>query len=131
MDVLNIAEQSSKAFVQLFYQQYDNQRNALGNLYREDSAIVWNGNAIAGLAQFSEFLSRLPVSQHEIASYDCQPIAASLTPQGACGILINVHGDVKYGDSPGKKSFSQTFMLMPVEGQTTNYFIQSDNFRFV
>ncbi|KAI9484807.1 nuclear transport factor 2 [Zychaea mexicana] len=131
MDLVNIAESSSAQFVQLFYQNYDNQRNLLGNLYREDSAIVWNGNAIAGASQFSEFLSRLPASQHEVAAYDCQPIAATMNAQGACGILINVHGDVKYGDSPGKKSFSQTFTLMPVEGQATSFFIQSDVFRHV
>ncbi|KAI9272980.1 hypothetical protein BDA99DRAFT_280610 [Phascolomyces articulosus] len=131
MDPVSLAEQSSEQFVQIFYQNYDSQRNLLGNLYREDSAIVWNGNAIAGLTQFSEFLSRLPVSQHEVQAYDCQPIAATMNAQGACGILINVHGDVKYGDSPGKKSFSQTFTLMPAEGQTTNYFIQSDVFRHV
>ena len=52
-----------------------------------------------------------------------------MNAQGVCGILINVHGDVKYGDSPGKKTFSQTITLMPVEGQGTNYFIQSDIFR--
>ncbi|KAG2220976.1 hypothetical protein INT45_006509 [Circinella minor] len=129
MDFINLAEQSSEQFIKLFYQNYDTQRNLLGNLYREDSAVVWNGNAVSGLQQLSEFLSRLPASQHEIIAYDCQPIAATMNTQGVCGILINVHGDVKYGDSPGKKSFSQTITLMPVEGQGTNYFIQSDIFR--
>lgn len=52
-----------------------------------------------------------------------------MNPQGTCGILINVTGMVKYENSPGKQSFSQTFMLVPDQNQATNYFIQSDNFR--
>lgn len=54
-----------------------------------------------------------------------------MNAQGTCGILINVTGSVKYGDSPGKKTFSQTFILMPDENQANNYYIQSDNFRQV
>lgn len=54
---------------------------------------------------------------------------ATMNPQGTCGILINVTGMVKYENSPGKQSFSQTFMLVPDQNQATNYFIQSDNFR--
>ncbi|KAL1936056.1 hypothetical protein VTP01DRAFT_190 [Rhizomucor pusillus] len=131
MDVVTVAERSTEQFVQIFYQNYDTQRSALGNLYRENSAILWNGNAFSGAMQFSEFLSQLPISQHEVDVYDCQPIAATMNAQGTCGILINVTGSVKYGDSPGKKTFSQTFILMPDENQANNYYIQSDNFRFV
>ncbi|KAJ8651828.1 hypothetical protein O0I10_012592 [Lichtheimia ornata] len=129
MEVVSIAERSTEQFVSLFYEQYDKQRNLLGNLYRDNSAILWNGNAFSGASQFAEFLSRLPASQHEITAYDCQPIAATMNPQGTCGILINVTGMVKYENSPGKQSFSQTFMLVPDQNQATNYFIQSDNFR--
>ncbi|KAI9312537.1 nuclear transport factor 2 [Dichotomocladium elegans] len=131
MEPVALAESSTAQFVHLFYDHYDKQRNLLGNFYRDNSAILWNGNAFSGAPQFSEFLSRLPPSQHEISSYDCQPIAATMTSQGTCGILISVTGTVKYGDNPGKRSFSQTFMLMPDLNQATNFFIQSDNFRFV
>ncbi|KAI8367578.1 uncharacterized protein BYT42DRAFT_608266 [Radiomyces spectabilis] len=129
--VVSIAEKSTEQFVRLFYENYDKQRNMLGNLYRDNSAILWNGNAFSGAHQYSEFLARLPVSHHEIDVYDCQPIAATLNAQGACGILINVTGSVKYGDHPIKKPFSQTFILMPDENQASNYYVQSDNFRQV
>ncbi|KAF7726773.1 NTF2- export protein 2 [Apophysomyces ossiformis] len=129
--VIGIAEKSTEQFVQFFYGNYDKQRSALGNLYRDNSAILWNGNAFSGAQQYSEFLGRLPVSQHEIDVYDCQPIAATMNAQGTCGVLINVTGSVKYGDSPSKRTFSQTFILMPDETQAGNYYVQSDNFRFV
>lgn len=56
-------------------------------------------------------------------------LSATINAQGACGILINVTGTVKYEDSPMKRTFSQTFILMPDENQASNYYIQSDNFR--
>lgn len=103
----------------------------MGNLYRDSSAILWNGNAFSGAQQYSEFLGRLPMSQHEVGVYDCQPIFATMNAQGACEILINIAGTVKYGDNPSKRNFSQTFILKPDEKQAGNYFVQSDNFRFV
>ncbi|SAM09215.1 hypothetical protein [Absidia glauca] len=131
MDPVGIAEKSTEQFVQFFYGSYDKQRNALGNLYRDSSAILWNGNAFSGAQQYSEFLGRLPVSHHEIDVYDCHPITAMTNTQGATGILINVTGTVKYGDHPNKRTFSQTFILAPDEIQAGNYYVQSDNFRFV
>lgn len=49
--------------------------------------------------------------------------------QGTTGILINVTGSVKYGDHPNKRTFSQSFILMPDEVTAGNYYVQSDNFR--
>ncbi|KAI9487573.1 MAG: NTF2-like protein [Benjaminiella poitrasii] len=129
--IVNIAEKSSEQFIQFFYPNYDTQRQNLGNLYRDNSAILWNGNAFSGAQQYSEFLGQLPMSYHEVDVYDCHPLPATMNAQGACGILINTTGTVKYGDNPVKRHFSQTFILMPDEKQAGNYYIQSDNFRFV
>jgi NTF2-related export protein 1/2 len=87
------------------------------------------GNAFSGAQQYSEFLGRLPMSHHDIDVYDCHPLPATINAQGACGILINTTGTVKYGDNPSKRTFSQTFILMPDEKQAGNYYVQSDNFR--
>lgn len=87
------------------------------------------GNAFSGAQQYSEFLGRLPMSHHEVDAYDCHPLPATINAQGACGILINTTGSVKYGDNPSKRTFSQTFILMPDEKQAGNYYVQSDNFR--
>ena len=43
---------------------------------------LYIGNAISGLQQLSEFLGRLPASQHEIVAYDCQPIAGKNEREG-------------------------------------------------
>ncbi|KAG1442161.1 hypothetical protein G6F56_011185 [Rhizopus delemar] len=122
MEAINVAEKSTEQFIQFFYLNYDTQHS---------SAILWNGNAFSGAQQYSEFLGRLPMSQHEVGVYDCQPIFATMNAQGACEILINIAGTVKYGDNPSKRNFSQTFILKPDEKQAGNYFVQSDNFRFV
>lgn len=52
-----------------------------------------------------------------------------MNQQGTCGILVNAFGTVKYGDNPEKRKFSQTFILMPDENQSGNFYVQSDNFR--
>ncbi|ORX52473.1 nuclear transport factor 2 [Hesseltinella vesiculosa] len=131
MNPTSIAEKSTEQFVQFYYPNYDKQRSSLGSLYRDGSAILWNGNAFSGVQQYSEFLGRLPASQHDIDVYDCQPLSAMANAQGATGILINVTGTVKYGDHPAKKNFSQAFILAPDEVQAGNYYVQSENFRFV
>lgn len=69
------------------------------------------------------------MSHHEVDVYDCHPLTATMNAQGSCGILINITGTVKYGDNPSKRTFSQTFILMPDEKQVGNYYVQSDNFR--
>lgn len=43
------------------------------------------GNAFSGAMQFSEFLSQLPISQHEVDVYDCQPIAGQQSCNGYHG----------------------------------------------
>ncbi|KAI8380658.1 hypothetical protein EDC96DRAFT_570606 [Choanephora cucurbitarum] len=149
MDVIvNVAEKSTEQFIQFFYPNYDKQRQQnLGSLYRDNSAILWNGkqrqlskskaltkalgNAFSGAQQYSEFLGRLPMSHHEIDVYDCHPLPNTMNAQGTCGILINTSGTVKYGDNPSKRTFSQCFILMPDEKQAGNYYVQSDTFRFV
>ncbi|CAO3620143.1 unnamed protein product [Mucor hiemalis] len=114
--IVGIAEKSTEQFIQFFYPNYDTQRQNLGNLYRDTSAILWNGNAF-GAQQYSEFW----------AACQCLTMKSTCT----CGILINVTGTVKYGQSPSKRTFSQTFILMPDEKQAGNYYVQSDNFRLL
>ncbi|KAI7871201.1 hypothetical protein BDF14DRAFT_1878586 [Spinellus fusiger] len=129
--VMTIAEKSTEQFVQFYYGNYDEQRSALANLYRDTSAILWNGNAFSGGQQYSEMLARFPRSRHEIDVYDCHPIAETVNAQGICGMMIGISGTVKFGENPTKKLFHESFVLMPDEGQAGNYYVQSQNFRFV
>ncbi|KAG2183538.1 hypothetical protein INT43_006544 [Umbelopsis isabellina] len=101
----------------------------LQRFYREDSAILWNGNAFPGIAQYNDFLSNLPSTSHEVQSFDCHPIPATMNSQGACGILVSVSGTLKYGDSPVKRLFSHAFMLIPDIEKSGTFYIQSENLR--
>jgi NTF2-related export protein 1/2 len=88
-----------------------------------------SGNGFLGPQGFSQFLGQLPMSHHEIDVYNSHPLPSTMNAQGVCGILITVTGTVKYGDNPSKRTFSQSFILMPDEKQAGNYYIESDNFR--
>ncbi|KAJ3019398.1 UNVERIFIED_CONTAM: NTF2- export protein 2 [Siphonaria sp. JEL0065] len=58
-----MADVSSKGgdlFVQSYYKYYDSQRHVLHKLYKDNAAIIWNGNAFNGIAPFKEFYLSLP-----------------------------------------------------------------------
>lgn len=42
--------------------------------YRDTSHITYNGTAVNGENAIKVFLEQLPISKHEIQSYDCHPI---------------------------------------------------------
>ena len=46
----------------------------LPTLYLPDTTIVWNGNPIAGSREFAAMLQSMPVSKHDLQSFDCHPI---------------------------------------------------------
>ncbi|KAG2185464.1 hypothetical protein INT44_002255 [Umbelopsis vinacea] len=127
--VIDVSARGAEQFVELYYKLYDSQRSLLQRFYRDDSAILWNGNAFPGIAQYNEFLNSLTNSSHDIQSFDCHPIPATMNSQGACGILVSVSGAVKYGDSPRKRLFSQAFMLIPDIEKSGTFYIQSENLR--
>ena len=89
---------------------------------------------------FSDFVTKLPVSYHEIHSYDVQPIISpTLSPTVTTAsdfrpsLLVAVGGHVKYGAGYAKQ-FAQTFILNPeVEGGSrgNTYYVACDTFRFV
>ncbi|KAI8607383.1 hypothetical protein BC830DRAFT_1158908 [Chytriomyces sp. MP71] len=121
----DIASKGADAFVAAYYKYYDTQRHVLHKLYKDDAAILWNGNAFAGIAQFRDSYLQLPATVHEYQSYDAQPV-------GNSSILVIVTGSVKLGDKPQPRPFSQTFILVPVvdaEGKKV-YQVGSDTFRF-
>ncbi len=46
----------------------------LAGFYSEGSFLVWNGTAHTGGNDISTFYMSLPSSEHEVQSFDCQPI---------------------------------------------------------
>ncbi|KAJ3286959.1 NTF2- export protein 2, partial [Borealophlyctis nickersoniae] len=85
----------------------------LNQLYKDSSAVIWNGNAMSGVGPFSEFYLKLPVTEHQVVSYDGQPLVAPGTDPHRCQILLTVTGIVKYGDEKDGKAFVQVFILCP------------------
>lgn len=139
------ASKAADLFIKTFYKLYDTQRSALPILYKDDAshssnasaaggggngaAILWNGNAYAGIAKYKEFFMVLATSQHEIQSYDSQPIISD----AGTHVLVSVTGLVKFGDAP-QRPFHEAFVLMPVVAADTGkktYLVASDMFRFI
>ncbi len=138
------------AVQEYFYRVYDSSRHEVFRFYREDSVLIWNGNAKKGLQTLRDFFQQLPPSTHNIQSIDCQPIAGAppapaLAPPrwprslprctGADGtespqasnIFVVVVGTVTYAKED-PRHFHETFILAQEPGKGT-YYIVNDCFR--
>ncbi|KAJ1557574.1 NTF2- export protein 2, partial [Cladochytrium tenue] len=122
------ASKGAELFVRTFYKYYDSQRHNLHILYVDAAAVLWNGNPFAGIAAYKDFFLKLPATNHEVQSYDCQ-----LVGDGAStNLLVGVSGIMQYGDAP-HRPFSQTFVLVPTAADSgkKTYQVAADTFRFV
>merc|ERR1711879_1036314 len=110
-----------------FYRVYDSSRHELFRFYREDSVLIWNGNAKKGLQTLRDFFQQLPPSTHNIQSIDCQPIADGTESPQASNIFVVVVGTVTYAKED-PRHFHETFILAqePTKG---TYYIVNDCFR--
>ncbi|CAI5779863.1 nuclear transport factor 2-like [Podarcis muralis] len=100
-----IWEQIGTSFIQLYYQQFDTNREQLASLYTDASCLSWEGQQYQGKASIMEKLLRLPFQkiQHNITSQDHQP-----APDNC--ILSMVVGQLKVDDDP-VMGFHQLFVL--------------------
>ncbi|KAF9114253.1 Vacuolar protease A [Mortierella sp. AM989] len=71
---VDISSSGADQFVELYYKVYDTQRPVLNRLYRDSSAILWNGNAFSGITPYQEFYNKLATSEHVVEAYDCHPL---------------------------------------------------------
>lgn len=102
--------------------------------------IVWNGNVFQGTPLFAELLKRLPNSDHNLNTFDVQPILSGLYSfdLASCplvsgqieGILISTGGVVSFAGEESPRLFSQKFILDDQTKKGT-YLILNDCFRFV
>ncbi|KAG0290417.1 NTF2- export protein 2 [Dissophora globulifera] len=126
---IEIAATAADQFMNVYYNLHDTKREFLGRLYRDSSAILWNGNAYSGVKPFSEFIEKLPKSEHTVECYDAHPLPTA-DPNGAASLILNVSGTVQYKNEKSKRVFSQCFVLS-MEGTSGTFYIWSDCFRFV
>ncbi|KAG0215344.1 NTF2- export protein 2 [Mortierella sp. GBA30] len=124
---VEVSSSGADAFVRAYYDMFDTQRTNLSALYRDSSAILWNGNAFSGIKPFTEFYNKLAGSEHVIQSYDCHPL-----PSTPGSIIVNVSGTVKYSNESSQRLFSQSFILSPDSATPDKrFYIWSDCLRFV
>ncbi|XP_026525677.1 nuclear transport factor 2 isoform X2 [Notechis scutatus] len=90
-------DQIGTSFVQLYYQQFDTNREQLGALYTDASCLSWEGQQFQGKASIMEKL------MHNITSQDHQP-----APDNC--ILSMVVGQLKVDNDP-VMGFHQMFVL--------------------
>ncbi|KAI0076054.1 NTF2-like protein [Panus rudis PR-1116 ss-1] len=147
---IEIANRAADQFTRLYYSTYDSPTRVddLPAFYRASSSLTWNGNPYQGAEGVRELLSKMPVTKHEIQSFDCHPIPGSQPPS----LLVTVSGTVIHGRGPAgnpantpsksvdgqPRVFSQTFMLVPdptapqtKAGEVAKYYVNADTMRFV
>ncbi|KAI0348236.1 NTF2-like protein [Trametopsis cervina] len=144
---VQVVSTAAEHFTRLYYSTYDSSTRTddLPNFYRDTSALTWNGKPYQGKDGVRTLLKNMPVTKHEVQSFDCHPIPGSQPP---C-LLVTVSGTVLHGKGPAgnpastpnksvdgqPRVFSQTFMLVPDPGtgtgEQTKYYVNADAMRFV
>jgi len=123
-----------------YYKIFDTSRQDAFRLYKDQSAVIWNGTMYRGLQNLNEFFKVLPSTQHHVHSMDAQPIPVlgtnasllrdvAMTPASASNILVTVIGTVSYGGA-APRQFHQTFVLaQDLGGPSTHLYVSLDCFR--
>ncbi|KAG6919028.1 hypothetical protein DXG01_009738 [Tephrocybe rancida] len=147
---VEIATRAAENFTRIYYKAYDsnNRLNDLPQFYRQSSSLVWNGKPFQGATGIRELLEKMPVTKHDIQSFDCHPIPGTSPPS----LLVSVSGSVTHGQGPSgnpahtaprtpeghPRVFHQTFMLVPDSntpatkpGELAKYYVSADAIRFV
>lgn len=118
VDFSTLAQQ----FTEFYYNQFDQDRSQLGNLYRNESMLTFETSQVQGVASIVEKLTSLPFQKvtHRITTLDAQPCS----PQG--DVLVMITGELLFDEETNAQRFSQVFHLIP-DGQS--YYVFNDIFR--
>eukprot|EP01111_Echinosteliopsis_oligospora_P004935 TRINITY_DN18077_c0_g1_i1.p1 TRINITY_DN18077_c0_g1~~TRINITY_DN18077_c0_g1_i1.p1 ORF type:complete len:126 (-),score=30.37 TRINITY_DN18077_c0_g1_i1:113-490(-) len=118
-------EQVAQAFVAHYYNTFDSDRTQLGNLYRPESMLSWEGSQVQGAGPIVDKLKSLTFQsvKHHVVTCDAQPSFNNGVTVFVCGTLA-VDGAF---DTPMK--YSQVFNLQPIPGQAGGFFVLNDLFR--
>lgn len=114
------AEEVAKAFVQHFYQTFDNGVDGLAGLYSEQSMLTFEGQQVQGAQNIMAKIKGVGPVKHNIKTTDIQP---SSNPNA---IVIFVTGAIQIGgDNP--LHFCEFFQL--VSTAPGQYYVHNDVFR--
>ncbi|KOC15942.1 nuclear transport factor 2 domain protein [Aspergillus flavus AF70] len=120
-------ESIARSFVSHYYGLFDNTntRSTLTSLYRPESNLVWEGQPYQGPENIMAALSQsgLDAVKTKVTTIDPVPTSNS-------GVLVVATGALVAGDAYDKPlKFSSTFLLQPIPGQASGYFIEGQIFR--
>ena len=96
-------EMLGRAFVDHYYNLFDNDRASLSSLYQPDSMLTFEGHKILGEDNISSKLNQLPFDQckHVISTIDAQPSSST------GGIVVFVSGSLQLSGEEHPLRFSQ------------------------
>ncbi|KAF9015715.1 hypothetical protein BDQ17DRAFT_1341519 [Cyathus striatus] len=147
---IDIATRAADHFTRIYYTTYDSDTRLsdLPQFYRQNSSLTWNGKPFQGADGLRQLIEKMPVTKHDVQSFDCHPIPGTQPPS----LLITVSGSVTHGRGPAgnppnthsraidghPRVFSQTFILVPdpaapptKPGEVAKYYVGADALRFV
>ncbi|SCV74170.1 BQ2448_6602 [Microbotryum intermedium] len=150
-EAIQAAAVVAEGFVKAYYSAQDleptKRPEPVCKLYHPTARITWNGNPIPA-SDLAAFAARLPVSKHEVQSFDCQPVAGQYS-LSKCTSTKRVKS-VTHGTNPPNTAtphskdydwlprvFSQSLILVwdpigdPAVPRDPGYRIQADSLRFV
>ncbi|KAH7856844.1 hypothetical protein Vadar_006123 [Vaccinium darrowii] len=116
-------EMVGRAFVDHYYNLFDNDRPSLSSLYQPSSILTFEGQMVHGVEDIAFKLNQLPFGQclHEISTIDSQPSVST------GGIMVFVSGSLRLTGEEHSLRFSQMFHLIPT--MQGSFFVQNDIFR--
>ncbi|KAL8708003.1 MAG: hypothetical protein Q9225_007669 [Loekoesia sp. 1 TL-2023] len=120
-DFQSVAQQ----FTQFYYSTFDENRSNLAALYRDQSMLTFESNAVQGTSGIVEKLGSLPFQKikHQVTTLDAQPS----NEQG--GIIVMVTGVLLVDEEERPMNYTQVFQLLP-DG-AGSYFVLNDMFKLI
>lgn len=73
---IEIATRAADSFQRLYYKTYDSSTRVsdVPAFYRPSSAVSWNGKPFQGADGMRKLMEGMPVTKHDVQSFDCHPI---------------------------------------------------------
>ncbi|KAI4214354.1 MAG: hypothetical protein LQ351_003107 [Letrouitia transgressa] len=129
--------QIAQQFTEFYYNTFDQNREQLAALYRDQSMLTFETSAVQGTSGILEKLTSLPFDKikHQVSTLDAQP-----SNEGG-GILVMVTGALLVravallrpftvvDEEQRPMNYTQTFQLLPDNGGS--YFVFNDVFRLI
>ena len=73
---IEIATRAAEHFTRIYYAAYDSDTRLadLPHFYRPSSSLTWNGKPFQGIDGLKQLVLKMPMTKHEVQSFDCHPI---------------------------------------------------------